>query len=147
MCIVLAATSQVAPSFVRALVRVDGVVETVSAPRARDMVRVVEGSTGHIVPAGKIFVVTAIGCDGTTISGSGSGAEKDVTVRFNGVDQLAVRLMWRSTSSSGTFEMTGPGPAVVPVPPGLAAAAGTKITVVEPNSPDLGVVLGYQEDA
>src|SRR5689334_21621039 len=87
-------------------------------PHPRDMVKIREG-TPYVVPAGKLFVLTALGSTYPV-----SGGER-VRLFVNGQDEALTRL---SNSYNGSSPSSSD---IVPVPPGFTVGAGSVITLLE----------------
>ena len=100
------------------------------------MMRVM-GGTPFTVPQGKLFVVTGLGST-TTLSVL---TELSVSVEFDGVPVVSALII----AGDGN-NLTGGGPAIPSVPPGIVANEGTVVSV-SMNFVDPGVVLGYLADA
>jgi len=89
-------------------------VEYLAHPR--DMVQIREGMP-YPVPAGKLFVLTALGTNSSSSMGSA------VQLRVNGQDEASVRVEYLAVGSPSSSH-------VVAVPPGMTAAAGAVLEVV-----------------
>ncbi len=121
------------PQNIRELVRIE------YGPHPRDMVRVESGAP-YTVPAGKLLVVTGLGH--MTAS---SATKQAVSVQFNGTGVLAAwTRIWEKYDGITSLGVSGAGPAIPVVPPGLVAAAGTQVEVSGTGG---GVLLGYLADA
>ncbi|MCP3914631.1 MAG: hypothetical protein GY711_03625 [bacterium] len=88
------------------------------------------------VPMDKIFVATGLGTDNTD-----APTNRAITVAFDGVNVLAAPTYKRI----GGDNVTGLGPAIPVIPPGLTAPAGTVVSVSASHG--TGIVMGYLADA
>ena len=103
-----------------------GQVHVAPDPDPHDFVMIREGTT-YTVPAGKLFVATAVG-QGNFVSSNDNSA-----LRINGVRE---------------FEGGGGDRSVVDLPAGLSAAAGATVEATNGNGyPDDARVWGYLIDA
>lgn len=96
-------------------------------PHPRDMVQIKEG-VPYTVPAGKIFVLTALG-------GSGYGPR---VLRVDGIEE-SLGGFYNSATYSGVV----PGNSVVEVPIGFTARAGSIVDVGNGSTGGAGRAWGY----
>lgn len=113
-----------------------GPVTVRGVPTPDQMVRVVEGSP-LTVPADKVLVVTGVGSTANTPINNTLA----IQILFDG--QVVLGAQVKVTDANG---VSGAGPAIPSVPPGLKAGAGQQVAVQD-DGPFLGVLLGYLADA
>ncbi len=94
-----------------------------------------------VVPKDKVFVATGI----ASTANNTDGGHKVIEVQFDGTTVLLGTLSRPSGSN-----ISGSGPSIPQIPPGLVAKAGTTVSVKESSStaanPAKAVLLGYLAD-
>jgi hypothetical protein len=110
-------------------------------PTPAQMVRVSEDQP-LIVPQGTVFVATGI----ASTANNTDGGHKVIEVQFDGTTVLLGTL-----SRPAGVNISGSGPSIPQIPPGLVAPAGTTVGVKESSStasnPAKAVLLGYLANA
>ncbi|MEM7310741.1 MAG: hypothetical protein AAF682_28970 [Planctomycetota bacterium] len=115
---------------------ITGPVQIDGIPTAQQMTRIVEG-TPFPVPPGKLLVCTGLG---SNVPGTNDEL-RDLFVAFDGEDVLSARTLQQSTYPS----ITGGGPSIASIPPGLVAPEGTVVEVSD--NVGTAILLGYLADA